>query len=182
MQSDEESRINRENYYLEVGMKALVTYFSLSGNTEKVARAIFEAIDVEKEIKAIKDVGSTDGYDILFIGFPVQAHSVPEAAQPVIRDLKAGQKVAFFSTHGSLRGGQLARQAFEDALGLAAKARVLGHFGCRGKVDPRIIEMLLKKPEHKAWGEEAKGADSHPDAADLADAKDFARKMMVKAI
>jgi len=167
---------------MEVGMKVLVAYYSLSGNTEKVARAIFEAIEAEKEIKPVKEVQSTDGYDILFIGFPVQAHSVPEAAQPLIRNLKAGQKVAFFSTHGSLRGGQLARQAFEDALGLAAKATVLGHFGCRGKVDPRIIEMLLKKPEHKAWGEEARGADPHPDAADLADAKEYARKMMIKAL
>ncbi|NPU85360.1 MAG: hypothetical protein HPY65_12860 [Syntrophaceae bacterium] len=162
-------------------MKALVTYFSMSGNTEKVARAIFEAIDAEKAIKSIKDTQSTEGFDILFIGFPVHAHSVPEAAQPIIRNLKAGQKVAFFSTHGSLRGGQLARQAFEDALGLAVKATVLGHFGCRGKVDPRIIEMLLKQPEHKAWGEEARGADSHPDAADLADAKAFALDMMTKA-
>jgi flavodoxin len=162
-------------------MKALVAYYSKSGNTEKVARAIFEAIDAEKEIKSLPDVQSVEGYDILFIGFPVHAHSVPAAAQPLIRDLKAGQKVAFFSTHGSLRGGQLPRQAFEDALGLAAKAKVLGHFGCQGKVDPRIIEMLLKQPEHKAWGEEARGADSHPDAADLADAREFALQMLAKA-
>jgi len=104
-------------------MKVLVAYYSLSGNTEKVARAIFEAIEAEKEIKPVKEVQSTDGYDLLFIGFPVQAHSVPEAAQPLIRNLKAGQKVAFFSTHGSLRGGQLARQAFEDAWGSRRRPR-----------------------------------------------------------
>jgi flavodoxin I len=168
------------NSLLEGGMKILVTYYSKSGNTEKVARAIYEAVDVEKAIMPVKDVQSTEGYDIVFVGFPVHAHSVPTAAQAIIRDLKAGQKVAFFSTHGSLRGGQLARQAFEDALGLAAKATVLGHFGCRGKVDPRIIEMLMKQPENRAWAEEARSADSHPDAADLADAKAFALEMFAK--
>ncbi len=81
--------------------------------------------------------------------------------------------MAFFSTHGSLRGGPACPSGLRGRPRACGKARVLGHFGCRGKVDPRIIEMLLKKPEHKAWGEEAKGADSHPDAADPADAKDF---------
>jgi len=162
-------------------MKALVTYYSKSGNTERVARAIFEAIEGQKDLKLIQDVKSTDGYDILFIGFPVHAHSVPASAQPIIRELKAGQKVAFFSTHGSQRGGQLARQAFEDALGLAAKATVLGHFGCRGKVETKIIEMLMNMPENKAWAEEARSADSHPDAADLEDAGKYAVQMVGKA-
>jgi len=35
-------------------MKALVTYFSQTGNTEKLAKAIHEAIDVEKEILKVK--------------------------------------------------------------------------------------------------------------------------------
>ena len=36
-------------------MKVLVTYFSKTGNTEKVARAIFEAIRMEKEIIPVND-------------------------------------------------------------------------------------------------------------------------------
>jgi len=58
-------------------MKALVTYYTDTGNTEKLARAIYEAIHLEKEIKPVADVQSSDGYDIIFCGFPVQAQSVP---------------------------------------------------------------------------------------------------------
>ena len=65
--------------------------------------------------------------------------------------------------------------------GLAAGLKVLGQFGCRGKVDPKVIDALLKKPEHKAWAEESRGADGNPDAADLKDAAEFAQAMVVKA-
>ena len=159
-------------------MKVLVTYYTQTGNTEKVARAIFEALPTDKELIPVQDIQKAEGYDIVFCGFPVQIHSVPEKAQLLIKGLGEGQKVAFFSTHGSLRGGQLPKQAFEHAIGLAAKARVIGHFGCRGKADPKIIEFLMKKPENKAWAEEAQSADGHPDKADLADAKEFALKML----
>jgi flavodoxin len=161
-------------------MKALVTYFSKTGNTKKVAQAIYEALPVDKEIKPIQDLEGAAGYDVVFCGFPVYAHSVPEKAQPFIKALGKGQRVAFFSTHGSLRGGQLPRQAFENALGLAAKANVLGHFGCRGKVNPRIIEMLMQQQENRAWAEEAQSAEAHPDQADLEDAKAWALSVLSK--
>jgi len=162
-------------------MKALVAYFTQTGNTEKLAKAIFDAIATEKEILPIKNLQGPEGYDVVFCGFPVQAHSVPMAVQEFIKGLPAGQKLAIFTTHGSLRGGPLAVTALEHAMSLATNAKVLGHFGCRGKVSYKIIEVLMNKPEHKAWVEEARGAASHPDKADLEDGQDFAKKMMAKA-
>lgn len=162
-------------------MKVLVAYYSKTGNTEKVARAIYEALPVNGTIAPIKDLETAEGYDLVFCGFPVQAHSVPAQAQPFLKGLGKGQNVAFFSTHGSLRGGTLPRQAFENAIGLAGHATVLGHFGCRGKVEPAILDMLKQKDEHRAWAEEALSADGHPDQADLEDAKTWAKNMAAKA-
>lgn len=159
-------------------MKALVTYYSETGNTEKVARAIYDAIHFEKEIKPIQEVQNTSGFDIVFFGFPVITHSVPEKAARFLKGLPEGQKIAFFSTHGSLRGGHLPKQAFEHAIGLASKAKVLGHFGCRGQVAQKVIDALINKLEHQAWAEEARGAISHPDEHDLADAKKFVSEMI----
>jgi len=161
-------------------MKALVTYYSETGNTEKLARAIYEAIPIAKELKPVQNVESAAGYDIIFCGFPVLAHSVSGKVQPFIKGLPEGQKVAFFSTHGSLRGGQLPKQAFEHAIGLAPKATILGHFGCRGSVDQKIIDALMQKPEHRAWAQEAQSAEGHPDQGDLEDAKKFALEMIAK--
>jgi len=162
-------------------MKALVAYHSKTGNTEKLARAIFEAIHVEKELLSLREVQTLEGYDIIFLGFPVQAHSVPAAVIPFFKTLPPGQPIALFCTHGSLRGGHLPKQAIEQALGLAAKARVMGTFGVRGEVDPKVIDGLMRQLEHQAWAEEALGAHGHPDEADLADGREFARGMLAKA-
>jgi len=159
-------------------MKALVTYYSETGNTEKLARAIYEAISIDKQIKPIQDLTDTDGYNIIFYGFPVIAHSVPGKAQGLIKKLPQGQKVAFFSTHGSLRDGHLPKQAFEHAISLSSKIKVLGHFGCRGEVSAKLLDSLRQKPEHGAWVEEAMSAQGHPDQHDLADAKKFALQML----
>jgi len=165
----------------EEGMKVLVTYYTQTGNTEKVAKAIYEAVNVQKEILPVSGVKTVAGYDLVFCGFPVQAHSIPGKIAEFIKTLPKGQKVAFFATHGSLRGGQLPRQAFESATGLAVNLKVLGQFGCRGKVDPKVIDALMKKPEHKAWAEEALGANGNPDAADLKEAAEFAQAVAGKA-
>jgi flavodoxin len=161
-------------------MKVLVTYYSQTGNTETIARAIYEAIHLDKELFPTRDVKTTEGYDVIFVGFPVHAHSVPNAIVSFFKDLPAGQPIALFCTHGSLRGGQLPKQAIEHAIGLASQARILGTFGVRGKVNPKVIDALMKMTVHQAWAEEAQGAAGHPDDADLADAKDFARTILAK--
>jgi len=167
-------------------MKVLVTYYSETGNTEKIAQAIFEGIrhkKVEKEILPISEVKDLEDYDLIFCGFPVHGSSVPGKVEPFLKGIPKDKKLAIFSTHGSLRGGQLAVHAFEYAATLAAKAKIIGTFGCRGKVKHALIEALMKKPEHKAWAEEAQSsARHHPDDADLHDGRDFGKKMLKKVL
>ncbi|MFC1978144.1 flavodoxin family protein [Chloroflexota bacterium] len=52
-------------------MKILVAYMSKSGNTKKVAEAIFEEISDEKELKTVDEVDSIAGYELTFLGFPI---------------------------------------------------------------------------------------------------------------
>jgi flavodoxin len=164
-------------------MKVLVTYYSDTGNTEKVAQAIYEGIQkAEKEILPIHEIGNVEEYDLIFCGFPVHASSVPQKGERFLKTIPQGKKVAIFATHGSLRKGQLATTAFDYAVSLLSKAKAIGTFGCRGKVKPDLLEALAKQPEHRAWAEEAQGAAAHPDEADLEDARDFAKKMLKKAL
>jgi flavodoxin len=162
-------------------MKALVAYYSESGNTEKLAKAIYEGIPApDKAIGTIADVTPSD-YDVVFVGFPVQASSVPGKVEKFIKSIPGGKMLAFFVTHGSLRGGQLAISALYYAFSLALDMKVLGTFGCRGEVKEGIIESLLKTPEHRAWAMEAQSAVGHPDDADFEDGKKFAELMIAKA-
>jgi len=167
-------------------MKVLVTYYSETGNTERIARAIFDGIQqrkVEKEILPIGEVKDLQVYDLIFCGFPVHSSSVPRQVEPFLRSIPEDKNVAIFSTHGSLRGGQLAVHAFEYAACLAPKTKVIGTFGCRGKVKQALIEALMTKPEHRAWAEEAQSsARHHPDDADLHDGREFGKRMVKKVM
>jgi flavodoxin len=163
-------------------MKILVAYLSETGNTEKLAKAIFESVTGDaKDLLTFDKVASVEDYDLIFCGFPVQAHSVPGKAQKFIKAIPKGKKVAFFITHGSQRGGEFATTALHHAGSLAVDLKILGTFGSRGKVKDEIIEFLASKPEHRVWAEEARNAAAHPDEADLHDVADFAREILLKA-
>jgi flavodoxin len=163
-------------------MKTLVTYYSESGNTEKVAKAIYEGLEAaENEIAKISDEKNFDDYDVIFIGFPVHGSSVPPKTEKCLKRIPEGKMLALFGTHGSYRGGPLAISAFHYAITLAPKAIIIGTFGCRGEVKASLLEGLMNKAEYRFWALEAQSAAGHPDDADFEDATQFAKQMLLKA-
>jgi flavodoxin len=155
--------------------KTLVAYFSRTGNTQMVAEAVHEALAGPKEIQRMDDKLDLSTCGLLFVGFPIKAHSIPYEVDVFLRRIPAKMKVALFCTHGSLTGSSLAREAMEYALLCASQVKVMGTFSCRGKVSMKALEVLAKSPEHEAWADMAASASTHPDAADLADARIFAK-------
>jgi flavodoxin len=153
----------------------LVAYYSLSGNTKKIADAIFEVLPNPKAIKPLSEVPSLDEYDLVFVGFPVQSHSVPYKVEKFLQSIPKGKKIALFSTHGSVTGSRLSREAIEHAVVITSQAKLISTFSCRGKVSPQALEVLSRSPEHEAWTDMAASADTHPNEHDLADARAFAR-------
>ncbi len=154
--------------------KILVTYFTQTGNTQTIAEAIHSSIEEEAEIKPITDTDDVNRYDLIFIGFPVHAHSIPYPVKQLIESIPANKNIAFFSTHGALTGSRLAREALEYATTLAVGKKIIGTFACRGKVSFKALEVLSESPEHRAWVDMAHSARTHPDANDIAEAKAFA--------
>jgi len=162
--------------------KILVTYFSQTGNTKRIAEAIYEALEGEKTIKPVDEVQELDDYRLIFIGFPVHSHSVPFKIERLLRKIPHGKKIALFSTHGSLAGSRLSREAIEHAVVVASKAKVLATFSCRGKVSSAALKVLSKSPEHVAWTEMAASSQTHPNEGDLEDARSFARWVITLSV
>lgn len=160
--------------------KVLVTYFSRTGNTEKVAQAIYDEVNDTKNIKPVEELNEEDmqNHSLIFIGFPVYSHSVPFIMEKILRSIPPGKKIALFSTHGSFRGSPLSKEALEYASTLAAGAQILGTFYCRGKVSHQAMEQFEKTPEHQTWVEMAASARTHPDKSDLDEAREFAGRIL----
>jgi len=90
-------------------MKALVVYDSVHGNTEKIARAIGEAITGEVKVLRAGEVDSSEleTFDLIIVGSPTHAGRPTKAIQDFINKAPAtvfeGTDVAAFDTRVSSR-------------------------------------------------------------------------------
>lgn len=161
-------------------MTVLVAYMSQTGNTRKVAEAIFETIEAVKEIKALAELGSLEGYDLAFIGFPLQGGQPAGEAKNFLERHGEGRSIAIFVTHASPEG----RLGIEECLGkckaAAIGANVLGVFDCQGELSEVIADFMSKSgdPELAEAARRRSATIGQPDAARLERARVWAKKVL----
>ena len=134
-------------------MKIAVRYYTRSGNTEKLAKAIAEAAGVQAKPVAEALHEKTD---IVFLGYSYYAFDVDEAVKRFITENKdsIGQIVCF-RTSAMMKSTHKTMKKVCDAVGVRLSDK---EFHCRGSFGPM----------HKG----------HPDNQDLTNAAAFA-KMVV---
>ena len=171
-------------------MKVLVAYYSETGNTEKIARAIYEEVSKEHEVhlKKIKEVtvDTLNDYDLVFLGSA--CHSTDLAA-PVKRMLDAIPhsprfKLAGFFTHATSSEG-FKRWASKCILSFqkTSKEKKIdfeGYYNCQGVPSPPIQEFIKREVITSAgeWEEYFEEVRKHPSIEDLQKVKEFAREVL----
>ncbi len=156
-------------------MKSLVVYSSRTGNTEKVAQAIFEILEEPKEIWPVENAPMPDEFDFIALGFWVNRGTADEKAQEYIKKIK-GKKIGIFGTLGAYPDSDHAVRAMKRVEKLLFQNEVLGGFLCQGKIDPEVVRRMGKlapethpmTPERRKRIEEAK---LHPNEKDLLNAQ-----------
>jgi len=163
-------------------VKTLVTYVSQTGNTKKVAEAIHGELEPGAELKELGEVESLDGYELAFVGFPINAFGPNPAAKEFLEKNAAGSRLAIFITHG-------APEDSEDVPGWLGKCReaaggadIVGTFNCQGEVAQAIIDYLLKSDDARmrAFGEMGPSTKGQPDESRLERARAFAKEVAAK--
>lgn len=167
-------------------MKSLVTFYSETGNTQKVAEAIFGEISGEKEIRHLSEVNTLEGYDIVFIGFPIMQFGPPRKIRMFLRAHASGRKIALFITHASWEApDQSAALAswLQKCKAAAEGARLAGFFHCRGELSATSAARFLESeiPEVRMFGTLQPATVGHPDIVELEAARNFARRIMTEA-
>jgi flavodoxin len=130
-----------------------VIYYSMTGNTKRVADAIATELEVAAEDVKTKDKLAEDSFVFLGAGLygPLRGWGLKRF---IDRNSFEGRKVALFGTSGEGKGKELG--ALEEAV--AAKgAEIAGSFFCRG----RFLFVFRR----------------HPTGKDLGNARDFARAL-----
>ena len=161
-------------------MRVLVSYMSKTGNTKKVAEAIFEEIPDEKELKAIAEVDSLDGYDFAFLGFPVQRMGPDKKTVKLLeKHCVNGRKVALFITHASPEDGEELRLWLDKFRQAARGADIVDMFDCQGELARSVKRIMSIWPDAKfrMWAKQD-NSQGQPDKTRLDRARAFSRKVI----
>jgi len=158
----------------------LVSYSSQTGNTKKVAEAIFDELSGEKELKPLEHVMNLEGYDLAFIGFPVHSAGPAKDAKSFLESNSAGKKLALFVTHAAPEDAPDLPKILDACKAAATGAELVGVFDCQGELSQDVIGFLLKSdnPALRAFGEYGPQTKGQPDSVCLERARDFAREVM----
>jgi len=169
-------------------LKILVTYFSQNGNTEKVARSIYEGCQGEDvALKPIKEVDPSDlkNFDLVFLGSGIYASRVNKALSDLVAAAQElPPKFIFFSTHASKEPYQDGFKVVKSKIG--ESSQIIDEFDCCGDnigvPEAMRNAMLERLPEDKR-----KEAEKHqqwlkgrPNEEDLQNAKKFAQSVIKK--
>lgn len=141
--------------------KAIVIYYSRTGNTKKIADIFARTVRCKalniKENPKIK----LDKYNLVYIGCGIYAMKIPTEIENFIQKLRdkdiKDKKYVVFGTYG---GSKLGIKKINEMLN-AKGAKVIGQFGCRGKDEFWLFKLFnINK--------------GRPNKEDLKEAKEFA--------
>ncbi len=163
-------------------MKVLVAYWTQTGNTEKIAEAIYEEIKEEKEIKKLKEIDNLEGYDLAFVGFPINAFGPAAPAKKFLEEKAKGKSIALFITHAAPEEMEELQEWLTRCKEPAAEANLIGTFDCQGELSEQIANVLKKSDDLKlrSFGEMRDQTLGQPDATRIERARVFAREIMEK--
>jgi flavodoxin len=181
--------------------KVLVAYFSETGNTAQVASAIYEEAlsgGHEVHLRRVDEIapGNVSAYDLVFLGSACHSSDLAPPARRVLDEIPPSStlKLAGFVTHATYtpEGGERQRELHERwasrciASFQAASAEkgfaFLGYFGCQGAPSPPIEAFIHHTIVTDAgeWEQYIAEVRTHPDQADLQNARAFARQVLAQ--
>jgi len=157
---------------------------SSTGNTKKVAEAVYGEIDCAKEIKPIKEVPDIGAYDLAFLGFPTHQNGPDKKVKEILaRHCTNGRKVALFVTHGAPEDEPEVSEWMAKFKQAASGADVVGFFDCQGEMS-RGVRLYMKISPSKKLRAQVKRHNSkgQPDQARLDKARAFARETLSRMV
>lgn len=166
----------------------LVTYYTQTGNTEKIARAIFRSLPGKKELIQLSEVDNTDSYQLIFIGFPIYSFEPPGLVKEFILNHLEGKNIVIFITMSlttapaSEEITELYNLTINNCKFCAERTKVIGLFDCPGELSEKTAQGLLKSTDSqlRTFGMLRDLSLGFPNEKNMADAEKFAKKVFIK--
>lgn len=179
-------------------MRILTVYYSKTGQTEKIARAIYTTVAEKHDssIEKIKDINvdSLADYDLVFIGGPCHSTNLAKPVKKFLNKMPQNPKfkLAGFFTHSCLppESGEEDKLLFQKWVGRCAptfekiaiekKIDFQGYFRCMGAASKGVEKFIHRKiiTDKKKWAEYLPELRTRPNAADIENARKFALNIL----
>jgi len=182
-------------------LKVLVAYYSETGNTEKIAKAIYEEASKKHEahLKRMQDINADtlNDYDLVFLGSACQSSDLATPVKKILKALPESPKfkLAGFFTHSTYTPKQTQHSphaqtlfnrwaskcihTFED-MSKEKRINFKGYYHCQG-APSRPIQTFIRTTiitSDEEWEPYIQEAQKHPNQKDLEKAAEFARKIL----
>lgn len=166
----------------EIIMRVQIVYTSCTGNTEKLAEAVFEAVPVkEKNVKRIEERTERDDGDMYLVGFWTDRGTASSEILDLLGSLH-GKKVALFGTCGMGKDPEYYKRISSGvAAFIPEDCEYLGAFLCQGKMPIQVRKRYeaMRDPSNGVQIDRMiRNFDEallHPDKKDFADAAEFVK-------
>jgi len=166
-------------------MKIGIVYSSITGNTKKVADAIFNSLEGKAKIFRVKkDEFNYKDFDIILIGYWCRRTFMDNDSFELLKTIK-GKKIATFGTAGMYPDSTYANKCHEKIQQEIKKENeFIGSFLCQGKISEKRTEERLKIPKGKPHylGEEGLKrhieSRKHPNEEDLNNAVSYFKEIL----
>jgi flavodoxin I len=178
-------------------MKILVSFYSETGNTEKIARALHEELSRDHEVHLRKasevEPHTFSNFDIVFLGSACHDADLAVPVKKILEALPDSPKfmLAGFFTHATYppESNQTQQKLFKEWAGkclesfqhISKKKQIdfKGCFNCQGAPSSPIRDFIKRNiipPEE--WEEYINEVMKHPTSKDLQKAREFAREII----
>ena len=161
-------------------MNILVAYHSETGNTKKIAEAIYGSINDSKDLLTFEQVSDVDKYDLIFVGFPIHEFGPSKKAASFFEEILSDKKVALFVTHAMLNEAPLANIQIDNCKKITEDNHLLGVYSCRGVLSENVAMHMLSSEDKnmRNFGNMRDQTIGHPDENDINNAITFTKKIL----
>jgi flavodoxin len=179
--------------------RILVTYYSLSNNTQLLANTLRDYLSTEYDV-AVSEIrhqspSELDDYDLVLIGSPCHDSDLALPVKNFLKELPLNPsfKLAGFYCHATYKRNDShprAESMFDEwaAKGLNSFKEIsieknidlLGIFNCMGVPSQPIMEFIHREiiPDEKEWSQYRQESLLHPSQDDLDELVEFAERIM----
>lgn len=182
-------------------MKVLLAYYSETGNTAKIAQAIYAEVSSQGHEAHLIETGeivpeTLNAYDLVFLGSACHDADLALQVKQILEQIPTSStfKLAGFVTHASYtyEGGEYQREIYQtwaskcelsfSYTSQEKQIKFLGFFNCQGAPSPPIEAFIhdtivTDEDEWEVYIEEVR---KHPNDEDLQKAREFALEILAK--